>query len=232
MDLSITFDNCVFSTHLFFKKSHSGTIQPYSSCVPNITKRAIVFGELRRAIFRSSSNHNTLLSLSMIFTRLMDNGYPKNFLFNTFRLYLHRNYFPNFNRIKQTHKKKKYIKIPFVNDSFCKKLNNIIFSVDLQDDFAFYFVSNVNLSFSFRPKKEHIFCNTECRLCPMAEKHDICNKKNIIYIITCSLCSKVYIDETKRFIKQRMLEHLARTFINIIILAIPRQTFLKFFYLT
>ena len=36
----------------------------------------------------------------------------------------------------------------------------------------------------------------------------MCNRKNVIYEINCSICHKIYIGETQRMIRSRLNEHI------------------------
>ena len=57
--------------------------------------------------------------------------------------------------------------------------------------------------------KDCIKCSTNFTFFSMAESENICFQKYVIYQIRCTICSRLYIGETKRCIKHRVKEHLS-----------------------
>ena len=54
-------------------------------------------------------------------------------------------------------------------------------------------------------------CPSGCRSCLSSARPNQCWKKHVIYQITCNKCGKIYIGETGRTIRSRILEHQSRS---------------------
>ena len=197
----------IFEFCLFFKKTHSGCILPYSSHSPLSVKRAVVFGEIHRAVNRSSNNNNILLSLQMIFSRFLCNDYPMQFLFKCLSSYIYKHF------INQTDSKRFdnyfFIKTPFFDENYYHRFNQILKKLNLHEKVKFYYTST-NLQNIFNPPKETITCNAECRICKLTDS-TLCFRKYLVYCIECTICNLQYIGQTARILKHRITEHLTKS---------------------
>ena len=62
---------------------------------------------------------------------------------------------------------------------------------------------------SSRPLDKRVCLFTNCNICPKINTpNKDCSVKNVVYKITCELCSKLYIGETERTAHERLTEHL------------------------
>jgi len=69
-------------------------------------------------------------------------------------------------------------------------------------------MSSQPLSRKLRRPFIHPPCANTCITCKTAEFHGMCYSKNAVYSITCSICQRVYIGQTKRTVKSRIKEDL------------------------
>ena len=53
--------------------------------------------------------------------------------------------------------------------------------------------------------KENILCTPSC----LCHGKGLCFMKNLVYQLSCNLCSQLYIGETSRTFRQRIYEHLS-----------------------
>ena len=95
------------------------------------------------------------------------------------------------------------MKIPYINQQHYHEIKAIIKSSEF--NITPIFTSGIKLKdfltrSSFSPK----ICSND--KCPLA--NNLCFKKNVIYQIKCNLCDNIYIGETKRFLHDRIKEHL------------------------
>jgi len=194
-----------FETRLYIKDIHSGTIHPWNSCSPMSQKIAIIEGELSRANRRSTNKEYAEYSMDKVMSRFRKNGYPRSFLHKT------KEKFHRKNRSKKEKTEQKpdiFIKFPFYNEQIKRKATRILHRTGLHSKVKIWFDSGKPLKSSFHPPKERMNCADDCQTCKMASNKNLCNTKNLIYEITCSICNKIYIGETSRNIGTRIWEHI------------------------
>lgn len=102
----------------------------------------------------------------------------------------------------------------------CDKIKIISTEVPLYTDqessritVALPYVKNVDFKLQRTLKKygmKAIFYNsnkTNCNFDKLKDKDPTVNKSNAVYSIPCNNCDKIYIGQTKRYIKKRVYEH-------------------------
>ena len=208
LDLNINFSDNVFHFHLFFKDSHSGAIAPFHSFIPVSLKRSIVMGEIHRAIHRSSSDANILVSLEKVFSRFLNNFYPLEFLKKCLLSYISNNMFGK--KEKKLYDKCLFIKLPYYNEQYFYRFQTILRNFNLQQHVKFYY-SSTSLQDIFKPLKEIISCSNDCNVCKISKREHLCFLKNVIHKISCNICNVHYIGQTGRLVKTRIHEHLSKT---------------------
>ena len=72
------------------------------------------------------------------------------------------------------------------------------------------FTSERPLSKAFRPKFQPHACPSGCLACATSEKPHSCFRKCVVYKVSCSKCSAIYIGQTERTIRSHILEHIKR----------------------
>jgi hypothetical protein len=78
----------------------------------------------------------------------------------------------------------------------------------MADKIRLIFTTAKPLAWQFRPKREHPTCPPpQCISCMTGENPGCCFVKNVVYKISCSLCHKVYIGQTERTARSRIIEH-------------------------
>ena len=207
LDLMIFYSlskNC-FSSSIYFKDCHSGTILPWSSNVAISTKRNTVINEFSRAIRNSSDEEKKLLSMSLVQQRFCNNGYPRKFLYNCKRI-LDRKSLHAQDRMFD--KNKLRLIIPFHNEKLKRKTHELLRRTGLSDHVQIVHKHNPLNHILRKPVKTCVFRN--CEICKLSDKNDICSSKFCVYKITCNICSAFYIGETMRTFHSRVKEHLTQ----------------------
>ena len=201
LDCEVKLHNSAFSSRIFFKSCHSGAIHHWTSHSSATTKRGIIMGELRRAVFRSTSEY-VEYSTDKVFQRFLNNGYPRSFLNRTYRQFKSRAE----HRTKEE-SKRIFIKCPFISEDISRKILNALKRTGLNNKIYLCF-SNKSSTQYFRPPKEKVMCEPACKCCSKCVKLNLCQTKGVVYRVDCNLCDMIYIGETQRMIKTRILEHL------------------------
>ena len=100
-----------------------------------------------------------------------------------------------------------YIKVPFINDVLKQQTQAVIKRSGIQN-IKVHYMTGRPLSSIFRPSKEQQKCPEACETCTSAKKVNKCLSKNSVYIIECTHCHLVYIEETSRTVGSRIKEHV------------------------
>ena len=120
---------------------------------------------------------------------------------------------------KQLERKKKrdtqdttYISLPFIDDTLARRVDGVVKASGLNARVAW--VSGKTLAkYVIRSALESPPCPAGCKRCNTCEAGlaGRCHIKNVVYKITCNLCSEnpaTYIGESKRRVRDRFNEHL------------------------
>ena len=193
-------------SRLFFKPIHSGTVCHWSSNGPRSTKESLVYEELRRAVKRSTNEENKNYSIRISLERFKQNGYPTKILNKICRRFQRNSTQPA--TVRQTTSQPVYIKCPYIDESTKRKFQSSLRRTGLQENVKLWHDPGQSLKKIFRPPKEKIECSTDCITCKTTDKKNQCTTKFVIYEITCDLCQKTYVGETKRMVGQRITEHI------------------------
>ena len=208
LDTLVTFnsDTKTFSTCLYRKPIHSGCIIPWDSHGSIASKRAILIGEIKRAIYCSSNQQARRKSFNIVTELFLNNGYPREMIKTTIR---------NTLRITTTtlnendeQQKTIYIRMPFINEDFKRRALGVVRRSGIAN-IKIYFENGRPLAKVFAPPRNKPNCPDKCVTCKLASKRNQCLTKNVVYQITCTTCDIIYIGETGRTIGQRIKEHLA-----------------------
>ena len=95
------------------------------------------------------------------------------------------------------------IKLPIINEKSCQKMQYILRKSKLKFNPRIIFKNEAPISTSLQ-KSRKPNCGTNC----ICDDTSLCNKKNVVYKITCTDCEATYIGETYRTIRTRIKEHL------------------------
>lgn len=214
LDFEIKMVNNKFETRLYSKDIHSGTIYPWKSNGPISMKKAIMKGEINRAIRRSTNETNQHHSINKVLQRFKNNGYPNKIIQATMKDVIKKSQNPADNRTSKTETspgQKIFIQCPYVGERERRHFTAIVRRLKLQDKVKLWFNSGKSLKKIFHPPKEKKRCPMNCLSCKSAKYENTCNIKFVIYEISCEICHAIYIGETKRPIGQRILEHINTT---------------------
>jgi hypothetical protein len=112
----------IFSTTLYVKPIHSRCITLWDSHGSISSKRAIVIGEVKRAIKCSTDSVSQKQSLNLITKLFVANGYPKSFIKSVTRSTLR-----NINRRQNDDQQQfVYLKLPFINEEFKRRALGVL----------------------------------------------------------------------------------------------------------
>jgi len=198
LDTMVKFENQSFNFELYIKPIHSGTCLPFDASVPLSQKKSLVISETIRA-HRVSTPENVQNSLNTVKRRLQANGYPKKFIDKAVE------------NVSLTPRPKQevltYLRVPFFNDRQRQQVLNVARSTGLNDKLRIIFVNQKPLARLFRENRETVNCPRGCHSCLTARHPGNCLTKFVVYEIKCNICNAVYIGETSRSIRSRVLEH-------------------------
>jgi hypothetical protein len=165
---------------------------------PTMFQKTLIGNKFSRSEFsrhritsRCSTNDNILLNNQKFDSLLRINGYPSNFI--------NRTYSTEHNRIDNNQPTEWfYVKIPFIND----RINGGLLSIFKQEKLPVRFY-HANASLRNLLKKR--ISSTVLCSCPF---NNVCSRQNVIYEMTCRVCSSIYIGSTIRTLHVRLNEHL------------------------
>ena len=202
LDCKLSLVNGCFEYSLFVKNTHSNTCLPFTSFVPNSRKKQLVHSETRRAINRSSNHSNRATSLQIITDRLHQNKYPSKFVRkHTYQLNVNEAQTPKEDPIT-------FIKMPYNSERQKREILHLARRTGLKEKIRLIFLTEKPLSLSLRPKISRQSCPVNCLCCLTADHPQSCFKKNVVYQISCAVCGKIYIGQTKRCARSRIKEDM------------------------
>lgn len=204
--VSFNTDTKTFNTKLYIKPVHSRCITPWESHGSVAFKKAILVGEVNRAIARSTDQNTQMESLEKITQVFIDNGYPRKLIKATVRRLVHKK-----SEEKQQQKDDKkyiYLKLPFISEEIKRRALQVVRRSGI-DNVRVHFINGRPSSRVFGPPRERIQCSETCVTCKSALQPNRCQQKNVVYCITCINCQNLYIGETGRTIGSRIKEHLS-----------------------
>ncbi|NNK28445.1 MAG: GIY-YIG nuclease family protein [Flavobacteriaceae bacterium] len=184
----------------FYKKAAKRDLFPnYSSSIPTNSKINIARNEIKRIEDRCTSNPDKHRYLQQLDDILKRNGYPQQAINRIKNV--------KYNRRRETHNETEtfYFEFPFIDDSTDKKIRNVFRSAKLP-------VKIYRRSYTLRhalKKKQLSTNNCSLESCYIAN-NDMCFRRNVVYELKCSACSKTYIGSTTRQLHTRIKEHHSR----------------------
>ena len=180
----------------------------YESAHPMKTKLGVLTSQTKRAIRISSSPNAIDRSLRQIKRLFLENGYPEYMIDRTFR---------NNRRPSQRHRKKDtgqitYMRLPYVNETICHRVNGIVRGSKLNIRVAWQSGPTIKDRL-VRSALEPPSCRgkSRCHACPNGVIGK-CHIRNVVYKISCKNCKNkpyFYIGETSRPVRERFKEHLS-----------------------
>ena len=191
-----------FQFELYVKPTHSGTCLPFNSYVPTQRKQCLIISENIRAR-RVSSLVKQQKSIELANSRLIKNGYPENFIRKCMR-----HVDVNGNTRPERDEPITYLKLPYRTESQRRQIIQLARRTKMVESIRIIFTTEKPLSRQFHPKRESLKCPNDCRACKTSQYPNSCMKKHIVYEIACGLCNMVYVGQTDRTARSRILEHL------------------------
>ena len=181
LDTMVTFnpETNNFSTKLYIKPIHSNCIVPWDSHGSLASKRAILIGEINRAVSRSTDDNNRKESLSKLTQVFARNGYPKSFVRASVHRVLHNQ--PRINDQEDWI----YMKLPYINEEFKRRSLAVVRRSGL-NNIKIHFLNGKSSSQRFAPRKETMNCSNKCETCKSGKKPNRCHNKNVALLISRS----------------------------------------------
>jgi hypothetical protein len=191
-----------FTTSFFSKEVHSGAILPFDSRVPLQRKINVLRTERLRAIRNCSTEAESRRAMIELSEKFKSNGYPSYFLQRYF--WLNKPLSQVTKRTNENEKKKYvYLKFPYINESFSRKVMASLRKADLPVVIRPVFKTSLPLNAQLRGTSS-VQCGREC----VCGSNNCCYTKNVVYLIVCNICSARYVGETFRTCRSRIIEHL------------------------
>ena len=160
------------------------------------TKKAMVSNEIQRAITASTAD-NKDKALEKTRNKLVNNGYPVEWCRDRNLATIKKKPPPTPTCTRLT------MKIPFVSDSFNQKVTGLLRKHNIPAKLVNE--RGRSLKEIVKPKRQSK-TTCKCKDCPAK---GFCQKSNVVYAATCSICQDMYIGMTTRLLHERAREHLA-----------------------
>ena len=200
-------------TELYIKPTNSGIVLHATSAHPTSTKHNMIRGMFRRALNLSSSKTREASSVEKIRLLLIKNGYSRNLLKRLLREVQDEKRTKQKRGDRQNAGNDGYLTLPYIDEHLLCKVKNIVRKSGLNVKLAWRNDRKlkkrlVRSAFS----KPRCPGGNRCNLCKSGFAGQ-CTQKNVVYILTCKLCSAgttsaQYVGETKRPIRLRYNEHV------------------------
>ena len=205
LDTLVSFDRDrrIFGFSLFVKDVHSDSCLPFSACVPDSRKRALLIGENHRTI-RNCSDSTMRNSKQRLRQRFLANGYPRKMVERLFDTNPREDG-------KEKDKPLTFIKLPYYGERWKRLILRLARRTDFVDKVRIIFVAEKPLAFRFRQGKELPRCPAHCWTCRTTDSKTNCYKKFSVYELQCTACPKRYVGQTCRTIRSRLREHCTST---------------------
>jgi hypothetical protein len=196
--VSLTKDGTI-TTELYVKPTHSRILLHHNSAHPRATKEAVAFSQTNRALRVSNTTAGSNRGLEKI-AQMLENAYPTETIERSKKKAIQRN------RTQQQPKEKIHrdgvLSLPYVSVEVTCRVRKAVKMSGL----------NVHIAQSSGSTLRSILIRPQCpnqgkRIACQAGLEGRCTTKNVIYRLDCTLCSKIYIGETKRPVRERLLEH-------------------------
>lgn len=185
LDVLIIRDNNVLHTNWYRKPTWSGRILNYRSHHSESQKIAMVFNLVDKALQLSHEKYHDE-NLTLVKSTLTNNLYPKKFIERYIKKRLNF-YTNNTQKEKPDTENNVYVAIPFVNNADIK-LKKTLKKYNVTPIFYNNRKNNVNFS-------------------KLKDRDPMPLRSSVVYEIPCKGCEKVYIGQTKQYLKQRHYQH-------------------------
>ena len=193
-----------WSTNMLFEElhrsNHSNCIVPWDSHGSLASKRAILIGEINRAVSRSTDDNNRKESLSKLTQVFARNGYPKSFVRASVHRVLHNQ--PRINDQEDWI----YMKLPYINEEFKRRSLAVVHRSGL-NNIKIHFLNGKSSSQRFAPRKEQ-------RIALIIARPANRGKNQIVATIK-TLYTKLNAGIVIKFILVKLVGQLARALKNI-----------------
>ena len=192
-----------FSTTLYVKPSHSGSVIPWTSHHPRHLIINVLRNELRRAIRNGSGPEEKRQGTDIIKQRYLNFGYPNKVINNV----LHQLRRQQPRRFETNEERKVFLTLPFISEQQSREVRRALKRCKMQDKLYISFKSRT-LSSILCPRRDRICVNSSCIYCKYSSNANDCLTKFCIYFIRCNICSASYVGETCRTVRSRLREHV------------------------
>ena len=209
LDTLITLnDNGSLTTELYIKPMAAPIILPFASAHPIQTKRSVLYAQLLRAKRLGNTISAQKRGMHKIESLFLSNGYPPKLIKKTKFSVLTQNQQQTRTKhkaskhTKSTNSDVTYVSLPYIDDQLSRKIDSVVKSSGLPLRIAWQSGQTLSqkLTTSALEKAQCPAGSRKCNCC-MSGLKGKCHSKNAVYIITCNLCKKTYIGESKRSIR-------------------------------
>ena len=207
----------IFTTELYIKPMAAPIILHYESAHPKQTKHSVLFSQMLRAMRLGSNSECKNRGIDKIASLFTSNGYPYSLIQRTrHRIMAQRERAPQHSRRTSPHNPTReqhtYISLPYIDETLARRVKGAVKSTGLPLRIAWKSgktLANLLTRSALEPPP----CPAGNRTCHTCEAGLVgkCHTKNVVYKITCNLCSDIsttYVGETRRSVRERYMEHL------------------------
>ena len=202
--MTLTEDGTI-TTELHIKPTHSGVLLHHSSAHPRSTKVAVASSQMNRALRVSSTSAGSSRNTEKIALMLENNGYPNDMIVKSKNRATQRSIGQHQRKIRTA--KDGVLSLPYISEEITRRVRKAVVKSGLNIHIAQRSGPTLK-SILTRSALEPPECPNQrrCLACQAGLKGR-CTTKNVIYRLDCILCAKSYVGETKRPIRERLLEH-------------------------
>ena len=202
LDVLVKPQNQRFTTTLYAKPSHSGSVIPWASHHPRYLLINILKNELRRALRNGSGPQEKNRGTQLLKERYLSFGYPPAVFHSALKQVTTNT--PSQPLRPKT--QKVFLSLPFISEVQVREVKRAISKCGLNDKLCVSFKSRLITSI-LTPRREPLCTYPNCKFCLSAAHNEDCFTKCCIYFISCDTCSASYIGETGRTMRSRLREH-------------------------
>ena len=204
LDLLVTAKNGSFTTTLYSKPMHSGSVIPWTSHHPRRFLLSVLRNELKRAIRNGTGPEEEERGIQLLRTRYLNYGYPPRIISKILNQVRSGPSKPRSNEPS----KPVFLSLPFISERQVREVRSAIKRCGMNNNLRVCFKSRT-LSSILCPRRERACTFVNCTYCFSSMRDEDCFTKFCVYFVECVHCKASYVGETSRTVRSRLREHVS-----------------------